>query len=145
MRRIILLITVLFSTLFFSEKAFGTHVAGGDINVEHVSGNVFDIELNLYADCAGNPSAIAGLDNNRNIGVIGSCFLNTTATVSVVNPGGTEVSQVCPSAINNTTCNSGSLPGLLRFTYTGTITVPSTACNVTFRYALANRNTTVYR
>ncbi|MDR9487943.1 MAG: SprB repeat-containing protein, partial [Salibacter sp.] len=83
------------------------------------------------------------MNNNRNIGVIGSCFLNTSATVSVVNPGGTEVSQVCPSAINNTTCNSGSLPGLLRFTYTGTITVPSTACNVTFRYALANRNTTV--
>ncbi len=141
--RFLSLITLLLSVSF---AGHATHVSGGDISVEHLGGTQYEITMNLFADCAGNAGAINNLDNNQTVRVQGTClpgfgFIN--ASMEVQNPGGTEVSQVCPSSLNSTTCNGGTLPGLLRFTYKDTITLTNPNCQIEFRYSIANRNATV--
>jgi len=45
-----------------------------------------------------------------------------------------EVTPVCPAEANNTTCNGGTIPGIKKFSYTGTVTLSGTSANWLFRF-----------
>jgi len=72
------------------------------------------------------------------------CGANFSATLSLVNTGGTEVSQVCPTDLPNTNCNTGgTIPGTEVYTYSGTVTFPVGCTDWTYSYNLCCRNSQI--
>lgn len=93
-----------------------THMSGGEIYWEHLSGNQYRITLTIYRDCAG-----IQLDNAYDLDITSPCG-NTT--LHVTTPGGVELSQLCDLELPNSTCNGGSLPGIQEYVYTGVVNLP---------------------
>jgi len=105
--------------------ARATHIYGGELLYKNVSGNTYLVTLTLYGDCSAAPSVFQSLavatpeiaiKNN------GSPFLLIDLTLD----SSKDVSPVCPSEISNTSCNGGTLPGVVRYVYSAlTVLVPS--------------------
>lgn len=93
-----------------------THIGGGEIYWDHLGGNQYRITLIVYRDCAG-----VTLDNGYNLDITSPCG---TMQLWVDNQGTTEVSQLCGAQLPNSTCNGGTLPGIQRRVYTGTVNLP---------------------
>jgi gliding motility-associated-like protein len=117
-------------------QAKASHIAGGDLSYVCLGNNQYQINLNLFVDCLGfDPGNIQTINFNSPCG-------STTTSVNALNPGGTEISQLCPTQINNSTCNGGSLPGMWVFHYTGTVTLAP--CNSwTMSWEVCCRNNAV--
>ncbi len=105
-------------------NSYASHIFGGELLYTHVSGNTYKVTLTVYGDCGA-----------------GSAIFNTlyaaTPVVNIYNGGilfstinlpgvelGTEVSPVCLAEIKNTSCNGGSRPGVRKFTYSDTVSIP---------------------
>lgn len=93
-----------------------THMSGGEIYWEHLSGNQYRITLTIYRDCAG-----IQLDNAYDLDITSPCG---NSTLHVTTPGGVELSQLCDLELPNSTCNGGSLPGIQQYVYTGVVNLP---------------------
>jgi hypothetical protein len=130
--RIIALFMLVLTT---AGRTYASHIAGAEVTYQHISGNTYQVNLNLFVDCLGfDPGA------TQTINLASSCGQTAMMTVSVTNPGGTEISQICPSQIGNTTCSGGSLPGMWIFNFTGTTTLPSTCNNWSISWTTCCRN-----
>lgn len=118
MTKKITLIILFFSGVFFTNNLKASHIAGGDLSYTCLGGNQYLLNLNLFVDCLGfDPGA------SQTITCTSTCGGSVTATVSVTNPGGTEISQLCPAQIGNSTCSGGTLPGMWVFNFTGVVTL----------------------
>lgn len=139
-----LALTAIFSLLLFN-KATASHLYGADLFYTHVSGTTYEITLVVYGDCGGAafpsfPTSSAAVQ------VFNGSSTFTTLTLSLQNPtSGVEVTPVCPSQINNTTCNSGSIPGVKKFVYSRQITLGTTSANWRFRFTGNLGNTSAGR
>jgi hypothetical protein len=130
----------LISVLIFtnSSSILASHVAGGDITYNYLGGNQYQVNLTLYVDCQGFDPGVSQVVN-----FINTCGQDTSLAINVTNPGGTEISQLCPAQMNNSTCNGGTLPGMWIFNYTGVMTL-ATACDTwTISWAMCCRNNSV--
>lgn len=114
LKKLLLVVT----TLCFSYTLFASHIAGGEITYECLGGNQYRFHLNLYVDCAG-----IDLDEFQSLNFESTCGETMDLDMTLTNPGGTEISQLCYSEINNTNCRGGSLPGMLGFYFTGVMTL----------------------
>lgn len=128
---------LLFSfTSVLLDSVYASHISGGEITYECLGGNQYLITLNLYRDCDG-----ITMGNSESITVESSCGTQTL-TANLINPGGTEVSQICPQQISQTSCNNGNLPGMEQYTYQVTATL--TPCSDwVINWSTCCRNTTV--
>lgn len=118
------------------DAAFASHISGGDISYECLGNNQYKITLNLFRDCSG-----ITMSNQESITLQSSCGTQTL-TADLVNPGGTEISQLCAEQTPNSTCNGGNLPGMERYTYEVTATM--TPCSDwVISWSTCCRNTTV--
>ena len=116
MKKTITLLVIILCSL----KGMAGHIAGGEITYKHLSGNLYQVNLNLFVDCLGfDPGA------TQTINCESTCGDLLSFNVSVTNPTGTEISQICPSQLGNTTCNGGTLPGMWLFKFTDSVTFPS--------------------
>ena len=106
-------------TLLTCATVRATHIGGGEIYWDHLGGDQYRITLIVYRDCAG-----VNLDNGYNLDITSPCG---TMQLWVANQGTTEVSQLCGQQLPNSTCNGGTLPGIQRRVYTGTVNLPP--CN----------------
>jgi len=93
------------------------HISGGDITYLCTGGNNYDVTLNLYRDCTGAPM------DPQDINFVSDCgdqfsFLNVPISSS------SEVSQLCPAQLLNSTCNGGTLPGIEIYQYTVSVALP---------------------
>lgn len=123
--------------LFFAFMgiARASHIAGAEITYQHLSGNQYRVNLNLFVDCLGfDPGAAQTINFESTCGSTSSLIVNCT------NPGGTEISQICPSQIGSSTCNGGSLPGMWIFKYSGTITLSPTCDTWKMSWTVCCRN-----
>jgi Ig-like domain CHU_C associated/Secretion system C-terminal sorting domain len=103
----------------FSTSARASHLLGGDLTYEHISGNTYRFTFKFYRDCAGiTPSTTM-------TAYIDGCG-NTQQTVPLTQYAVTEVQTTCPTGTTN--CTGGTSPGLQEYTYTGFYTFPS-VCN----------------
>lgn len=123
--------------ILISFHARATHVSGGQITYECIGSNQYQITMNLYYDC----SATISMPQNVTIQVANTCgYGNTSISLPLQNPGGTDVSQVCPSLSSN--CSGGSVPGTQEYTYTGVLTLNPPCDSYTLSYSLCCRNST---
>ncbi len=65
-----------------------------------------------------------------------------TLSATLMNPGGTEISQICSAQIGNSTCNGGSLTGMQKYSYEAMATLLPCA-NWVFSWTTCCRNVTV--
>lgn len=127
LRNLILVCFVLFSAL--ASKA--NHIVGMDLSYAWVSGNTYRITLVAYGDCG-----VATPDLSVASPLI--CIYNGTTSVGNINltivppTSGTEITPVCPASIGSTTCSGGTIPGVKRYVYSGTYTLPTTSRNWRF-------------
>lgn len=122
-----------FYLLFCLYSAHASHILGGDLSYTHLGGLTYEIKLSLYGDCSGNsfptfPTAVPTI----------RIYDGTNAFTSIdLGPSpaqfGIEVSPVCASQINNTSCNTGgTLPGVVLYAYTGQVTLSNASANWQF-------------
>lgn len=112
--------------------ARASHLFGADFYYTWVSGNTYNINLVVYADCSG--SAFPTLTGaTPTVEVYNGTTLYQTLNLSQ-NGVAVEVTPVCASQINNTTCNGGLVPGVKKFVYTGAVTLNTTSSNWRFRF-----------
>jgi gliding motility-associated-like protein len=120
-------IFILFFLVFGRVRA--SHIVGLDLNYAWVSGNTYRITLVAYGDCgAASYTAFSTLpyatpricifDGNTNVGSIDLAIQPPTT--------GTEITPVCPADLSLTQCTdvSYTIPGIKKFVYTGTYTLP---------------------
>ncbi|HIA07392.1 MAG TPA: hypothetical protein EYN71_11980, partial [Flavobacteriales bacterium] len=111
---------------------------GVDINYICTGPNTYTFTMDVYRDCFG-----ISLSSTQTLSFTSpsGCGPNFTASLSLVNAGGTEVSQVCPADILNTNCNFlGTIPGTEVWTYTGTVTFPAACTDWTYSWNMCCRN-----
>ena len=75
-------ILIFIITSLFSTNVFGTHIIGGDIHVQWISANTYNVKLRLYRDDV-NGSATATMPTSVTIGVyqIGTNLQTTLLTL----------------------------------------------------------------
>lgn len=96
-------------------SSFAGHILTSEILWDCSSNNQYTVVLYLYQDCAG-----VAPSSQETVHIDSPCGnLVTTA----FNTGFTEMSQLCPSEMINSTCNGGTLPGVMRYTYVASVTL----------------------
>ncbi len=106
---------------FLSSSAMASHISGGEIVWDCLGSNDYEFTLILYRDCDG-----ITLTGPQTIDFTSTCGA-ASLVLPLQNPGGTEVSQLCPSQIVNSTCSGGLLPGVQAYFYTDTINLGACA------------------
>ncbi len=114
-----------------------SHAVGADLSFLCLGGNQYQLTLNLYRDCAG---VSAPSSANMSISSV-TCGVNTS--ISLPLQSSTEVSQLCPSQLNNSSCSGGSLPGIEQYIYSGTFTFPAQCTDWMMSYSLCCRNSAI--
>ena len=136
----IALISILIGLLGFTTRTvFATHVTGADITYQCLGNNQFKLRINLFRDCSG-VSAPSAAQLNIGFSINSNCG-SVTPNFTLINPGGTEISQLCPNDFPNSTCNGGWLPGMQIYIYEMTTTLTPCA-DWTFSYTLCCHNAT---
>lgn len=145
-------VRILFLVSFLHTSLKASHVSGGDLTYVCIGPNQYEITFKMYRDCSGItvPTTIPVTFTN-------TCSLTNPATVNLTlrnpstgavcsgspTPCATEVSQLCPSQVPNSTCNGGSLPGMQEYIYKGTVTFPGQCNSWTIAHQGNARNNSV--
>lgn len=138
MKKITKIVFVLIAFLITNYKfAQATHVAGADITYENVGVDSFLVTVNIFEDCGG----LATVGASINVNFTNTCgFADLIITFPKI--GESEVSQLCASEQPNSTCNGGSLPGMLQKVYQQIVVL--SPCNLwRITWGVANRNASV--
>ncbi len=126
--------------VFFSKSAFSSHAAGADIGYECLGGNNYKITLTFYRDCAGiqAPSVMAVKLSSVSCGYTG----NSSIQILLQQQGPPlDVTPVCPSTI--TRCHGGNSPGIQKYTYSKTVTLPLKCIDWMFDWDYSARNAAI--
>ena len=94
--------------------------------------NEYAVTLEVYSEC---PVPLAA---NQFIFLTNSCGFNDTV-IQLTGQNSLEISQVCPSSLPMTQCNSGNITGIAKHTYSGTYTLPGVCSEWTFSWINTNR------
>jgi len=129
MRRSVIVLIIL---LVCASRIYASHIFGGELLYTHDSLNSYKITLTLYGDCKGAsfpnlPGSVPRiLIQNGNV-FVDSVLLNIETANSNI-----EVSPVCPSQLDSTTCHGGKLPGVKKFVYSNHFILPFASSNWQF-------------
>ena len=144
MNRFYTVLFLLISCLHWSNNALASHAQGADLTYQFVSydpvtGQMrYVVTATFYRDCSGIAAPVPMPLTITNT----ACGGTYTASVSlplinglpcpyggVSGANGCEVSQLCPLDLAQSTCNggSGAYPGVQKYVYRDTITLPGTA------------------
>lgn len=104
--------------LLLVQNIKASHISGAEITYNSLGNNVYQINLKLYWDCTD------GFDpgDPQTVNLSSTCGSNLTLSLAQTNPGGTDISQLCSSALS--TCSGGTTPGMNMNEYSDTITLP---------------------
>lgn len=144
MKKFYIAIVALFICLGWVGEVRASHAQGADLTYRFISYNAgtgqmtYEVTATFYRDCSGISAPTSMPLTIFNTDCAGGSYTNTV-TMNKVNGlpcpnGGTstansgcEVSQLCPNALANSTCNGGSqYPGVQKYVYRATITLPGT-------------------
>ncbi len=117
-----------------SIPASATHINGADLSYRWLNGTTIELSLCLYRDCAGI-SAPNNLQVNCSSATGGHNF-NTTLFQKAGT--GLEITRPCNSSPTN--CSGGTSPGVQKYEYSGTVTLPEKCPDWIFGYSNCCRN-----
>lgn len=120
--------------LLASSGARAAHIFAIDLYYAWVSGNTYKVSIALYGDCSGaGYSSLATATPQINI-YNGTSYVSAL-TLGVEGPG-VEVTPVCAAAAGSTSCSNATstVPGIRRFIYSATTTLPATATQWRFMF-----------
>ncbi|MGB0881844.1 MAG: T9SS type A sorting domain-containing protein [Vicingaceae bacterium] len=123
--------------LFSYNNSYATHALGGDIIVDCIGPNQYEVTLSIYRDCNG-----INLPTSRTINVAAACTgLNTNVTVTRTSI--TDITEMCNTA--QSSCGGGTgVFGVEKHIYTGVVTVPAGInCDLRFSWRLCCRNNAI--
>lgn len=121
--------------IFCFSTTHASHVSGGNITYECLGNGDYEITLTLYRDCEGITAPTAPSINIDGCGTTQNLSLTQVGTSS-------EVSQLCPTNLPNSSCNGGTLPGVEEYTYSAIVNLADCDC-YTFSYELCCRNNAI--
>ncbi len=113
--------------------AYANHLVGMDLFYTYVSGNTYKITLIAYGDCgsAATTSAFSALSTNTpKIYIYNGATLTDSILLTIQPPSaGVEITPVCPADAALTQCTdvSFAIPGIKKFVYSATYTLPATS------------------
>jgi hypothetical protein len=131
------LVTGFIIAFFTIQSSYATHLAGVDLTYTCLGGNQYQVEVTWYRDCAG-----VAAPTTETVTVF-SASRNQTLTVTLNRVAGTgqEISVPCNTAA--TTCSGGTVPGIQKWVYRGTITLPAAATDWVFSVRRNARNNAI--
>lgn len=129
-------LVILFSSL--PKFVTASHVSGGEITYTSLGGNQYKVVLVNYWDCSAfDPGTSLSVTANNTCGLASVSF--TVALDSAL-----EISQICPSSLNQTSCTAGgTLPGNKKNVYSAIVTLPGVCSLWTFEHTSCCRNTSI--
>ncbi|MCK6648999.1 MAG: hypothetical protein L6Q66_05040, partial [Bacteroidia bacterium] len=132
-KKIFILLLVL-SLGIFSKSVHASHVSGGEVTYSYVGPNQYQVNLILYWDCGSfDPGTSQTMTATNTCGL---ASVNFTVNLDTAY----EISQICPSSLNQTTCGTGSLPGNKKNVYSAIVTLPGACTLWTFEHTSCCRN-----
>jgi gliding motility-associated-like protein len=116
-------------TLFvaLSQIAFASRILGGNITWECSGGNNYTLTLRLYTDCFGATAAVP----TENLYCVPSGCGGSPLNLDLNLVSSTEISELCPAELVNSSCSGGIIPGTNLLVYSATVTLDP-ACNWKF-------------
>ncbi len=129
-----IILIVCFIILLSPLNSDATHIGGADLSYKWISGDTFELTLTLYRDCSGISAPNSVSVNYKSL----SCGYNLNVILNKVPGTGTEITKPCTSATTN--CSGGVTPGIQKYEYTGTITLPAHCSDWVFGYSICCRN-----
>ncbi len=110
----------------FSTIANASHISGGEVTYKSMGGMQYKVIVTFYWDCSAfDPGTTVSMQTFNNGGFNDQFFTVNMDSTS-------EISQLCPSSLGNSTCNGGILPGNKRNCYSAIITLPGVCSQWTF-------------
>ena len=100
--------------LCWVNTARADHYSGGNITYRCLGGNFFEVTLDVYLDCSGAPLTSQNLQLSNDCGV---AFTVNGLPLTLTE----EVSQLCGASVPNSTCNGGTLPGIMHYQFVTTL------------------------
>jgi hypothetical protein len=111
-------------------KAQATHLLGADMFYDHIGGNQYRLTALFYRDCSGASHYSTVCVNMRSVG----CATVTNTNLTLFRVGGpVDITSLCPGTYSRCLIPTG-VPGVQRWTYEATVTLPSTCNDWVFRY-----------
>ncbi|GIV34127.1 MAG: hypothetical protein KatS3mg031_1662 [Chitinophagales bacterium] len=128
------IIALVFASML-PNRSDASHAMGADLSYQCLGNDSFLITLNLYRDCAGITAP-----SSASVDIGASACGISTSSYSLPLVSSQEVSGVCPSQLPNTTCGSGSLPGVEQYIYQTVVVLSQPCTDWVIRYSLCCRN-----
>ncbi len=118
---------VIVCLLLFTQSSYASHILGGDISYQQVSGNLYQVTLTLFRDCNGLslPTSLSVDVKSQSLAYSQAMTLTQQSTVNITN--------ACASATS--VCNGGSYPGAEKVVYQGNFTLPQASRDWKFSYS----------
>ncbi len=120
--------------IFVTLDTSANHILGGNITYTCLGGDDYGITLTLYKDCFGaTPATI-----QENVFFIpNGCSLPFSVNLPLQSVD--DISDLCPSEIENSSCNGGFIPGTQQLTYYEEVTLDP-ACEWELSWAAGDWN-----
>jgi len=155
---------LLFVLLWNATASYANHILGSELRYQFVSASgstqTYKLTFVFFADCSlassGSFSTLVppatpririevyknGVHQSLGSGPSGSVLLDPIAVNYQE-----EITPVCPDEANNTQCSvpKGDYPGVMKFTFEGTVTLPDTSSNWRFNFEGDHTNNTAGR
>ena len=126
------------SLLFFTQSSWASHLVGGDLHVDKIDSNRYEITLNYFFDCDGNRAAFNATQQVDYSSA--NCNISKSTTLDTVQGTGKDIAPVCNSRTSS--CNGGSTKGIERYIFKDTITL-SQCSDWVFSWSNTARNNAI--
>ena len=118
--------------------AKASHIMGADLSYKCLSNDTIEFTLKIYRDCDG---ILPDASYPINIEAASCGFFSFCDVLQIGNA--IEVSPLCPSQINNSTCGGGTLPGVEQYIYKGKIRLTQICSDYLFYWESCCRNSII--
>lgn len=125
--------------LLMGTSSYASHIVAAELRYRWISGLTYEVTVYLYGDCGpASAGAFAGLPTSApRVCIFDGATSVTSVVCNIVIPtAGVEVTPVCPDSLGFTQCTSTAytLPGIKKFVYRNTVTLPYTSALWRFAY-----------
>ncbi len=122
-------------------KSYASHILGTELTYTNVTGNTYKLTMTIYGSCS--PSSAPAFSTlpyaSPQICIYDGSTYVMSANLTIQSPdSGIEVTSLCAGDTSQCTNTTSTKPGVMKFVYSGTITLPHTSATWRFIYNGSN-------